>query len=150
MISVHNVPYALQRIRDVFPHHESGENGKSVICSIFPSSFFICLSHLLYDPDLFHEQAGALSGKPSPFPGQTQILARRAPGDNIHRREFSALQTGDIPDMEHIREPLSGHLNREVLDFTCPNWLDAVLNRCQRESSDPIEQASKPQPIAAV
>jgi len=52
--------------------------------------------------------------------------------------------------MEHIREPLSGHLNREVLDFTCPNWLDAVLNRCQRESSDPIEQASKPQPIAAV
>lgn len=53
MLSMHNVPYALKHIRHILPQKESGSN--KVSCS--PSAF-ICRSHLLYDPDLFHKKAG--------------------------------------------------------------------------------------------
>ena len=73
MLSIHNVPYVLQCIRDIFPHHESGPN--KLTC---PASSYICIPHLLYQPYLFHKQAAPLSGKASPFPGHRQVLANKA------------------------------------------------------------------------
>ncbi len=47
MLSIHNVPYVLQCIRDIFPHGKAGPNSDSC-----PSKSFVRISHLLYDPNL--------------------------------------------------------------------------------------------------
>jgi len=72
LLSIHNVPYVLQCIRDIFPHHESGPN--KLTCS---ASTCICLPHFLNDSDLLHKQAAPLSGKASPFPSHRQVLANK-------------------------------------------------------------------------
>ena len=53
MISVHNVPYVLKCIRNIFPDPESRPNMDSC-----PSRFSVCISHLLNDSYLFHKEAG--------------------------------------------------------------------------------------------
>ena len=52
-----NVPYALRRIRHVFPQHIPRSD--SVTCS---ASLFVCISHLLYQSNLLHKQTGAGAG----------------------------------------------------------------------------------------
>ena len=56
MLTVHNVPYALQRIRDVFPNEVSRSNKVSWYVSLL-----IGFSHLLRDACLLHKQAGTLT-----------------------------------------------------------------------------------------
>ncbi len=69
MLTTHNVPYALQRINDVLPHHKSRSYIES--CS---ASLSICISHLLYDSHLFHKKAGAFSEDSGSRSGHGQIL----------------------------------------------------------------------------
>lgn len=49
---------------DVFPYAKSWSNSDTC-----PSTTLLCISHLLYDSDLLHKKAGALSGKTGPRPG---------------------------------------------------------------------------------
>ena len=49
-----NVHYVLKCIRNILPCHKSWPNIES--CS---ASLYVCISHLLYQPDLFHKKARA-------------------------------------------------------------------------------------------
>ena len=51
----------------VLPHGESGANSETC-----PSTFFVCISHLLDDPDLVQEEARALTSQTGARPGNTQ------------------------------------------------------------------------------
>lgn len=53
--------------RHVFPHGKSGANSETC-----PSTFFVCISHLLDDPDLVQEEAGTLASQTGTRPGHTQ------------------------------------------------------------------------------
>ena len=52
-----NVIYVLKCIRNIFPQHIPRSD--SVTCS---ASLFVCISHLLYQSNLFHKQTGAGAG----------------------------------------------------------------------------------------
>jgi hypothetical protein len=45
--------------------------------------------------------------------------------------------------MEHARKAQPCHLYRERLNFAGPYGCYAVVNRCQRESADAVEEASQ-------
>ena len=69
MLSAHNVIYVLKCIKDVLPYHKSWPNIES--CS---ASLYVCISHLLYQSDLFHEQTGTRPRKTCPCAGNRQVL----------------------------------------------------------------------------
>ena len=121
---------------DIFPDAESGPNSDTC-----PSTTFLCISHLLYDPDLLHKKAGALSGKTGPRPGDRQILTGAAAADDVHGREPGTVQLCDVSHMEHIGEMGSGHLNGKGLDLAGPHRCDPAALRRQREASDAVEEA---------
>ena len=54
---MHNVPYALQHIRDILPCHIPGADLYSGA-----AAFPLCRAHLLDDADLLHKKAGACAG----------------------------------------------------------------------------------------
>ena len=62
MLSAHNIIYALKHINDIFPNEVS----RSAKVIWYPSSG-ICISHLLYNTHLIHEQTGAFSRKAAPL-----------------------------------------------------------------------------------
>ena len=109
-------------------------------CSAAP---LICIPHFFYNADLLHKQAGTLSGKTGSGPRHAEILTRAASCDNVHRRQFGAVYLRDVPDMEHGREPLLCHFDGEGLNLAGPHRLDAVVDRREREPSNPIEQAAQ-------
>ena len=137
MISVHNVPYVLKCIRHILPCHKSWPNIES--CS---ASLYVCISHLLYQPDLFHEQTGTRSGKTCPCAGNGQILAWAAPADDVHGRQFRTMQLCDVAHVNHVGEAQLCHLNGKGFDLRRPHRRDATADRGQRESTDAIEQAA--------
>ena len=122
---------------DVFPDAESGPNSDTC-----PSTTLLCISHLLYDPDLLHKKAGAFSGKTGPRPGDRQILTGAAAADNVHGREPCAVQLRDVSHMEHIGKMCPGHLDGKRLDLAGPDGRNAAALRSQREASDAVEKAS--------
>ena len=65
-----------------------------MICS--PSKFIV-RSHLLYYPDLLHEKAGTLAGKPGARSGDGEVLTRAAAADDVHGRQIRAIEFCDIP-----------------------------------------------------
>ena len=54
---MHNVLYALQHIKDVFPHGKAGSNSDTC-----PSASLIHIAHLLDDADLLYKEAGTRAG----------------------------------------------------------------------------------------
>ena len=52
---------------DILPHAESGPNSDTC-----PSTLFVRIAHLLYDPNLVCKQARALTGEPGPRSGHTE------------------------------------------------------------------------------
>ena len=67
MLTTHNVPYALQHIRHIFPDPESRPNMDSC-----PSRFSVCISHLLNDSYLFHKEAGTRTVQSGAHSGHTE------------------------------------------------------------------------------
>lgn len=122
---------------DILPDAESGPNSDTC-----PSTTLLCISHLLYDPDLLHKKAGALSGKPGSCSGHTQVLAWAAAADDVHGREPCAVQLCDVSHMEHVGEMGSGYLDGKGLDLAGPDRRDPTALRCQWEASDAIKKAS--------
>ena len=53
----------------ILPASESWPNSETC-----PASFFVRISHLLNDPYLLHEKAGAGTGKPGPRSGHAEAL----------------------------------------------------------------------------
>ena len=138
MISVHNVPYVLKCIRYVLPAHVSGSN--SVSC---PATSLICIPHFFYNSDLLHKQTGPSPGKTSSGPCHAEVLTGRTAGNDVYRRQVGAVEFCDVPDMEHIREPQSSDFNGKRLDLARPQRCDTVVERRQREASDPIKETSQ-------
>lgn len=122
---------------DIFPDAESWLNSDTC-----PSTTLLCISHLLYDPDLLHKKAGALSGKPGSCSGHTQILTRAAAADDVHGREPCAVQLRDVSHMEHVGEMGSGYLDGKGFDLAGPDRCDPTALRRQREASNSIKKAS--------
>ena len=67
-------------------------------------------------------------------------MARAAPADDIHWRQFRTIEFCDVSDMDHVREVMLCDLDGEGFDLTGPQRLDAVSNGCEGESSDAIEE----------
>lgn len=122
---------------DIFPDTISWPN--RLIC---PTTKPVCMSHLLYDSYLFHEESGALPGKSCPQSCHAEILARAAAADDVHRRENGAVQFRDVAHMEYIGKLELCHRDGESLDLAGPNRLNARMNRRQWETADAIEQTA--------
>lgn len=101
----------------------------------------ICIPHFFHNADLLHEQPGAFSGKTGSGTGDRQVLARRTPGDDIHRGQFISFQLCNIPDMEHTGDSRFGYLYGKCFDLAGPYRFNAVAQAGQREASDPIKEA---------
>ncbi len=121
----------------IFPCEEAGSNKTS--CS---PSVYICRSHLLYNADLFHKQAGTGPRETGTGSRHAEILARAAPADNIHRGQLGPVQLGDIPHMDHAGEVFLGHADRERLDLAGPDGSDSIAHRRQRKAADPVKQGA--------
>jgi len=106
---------------------------------------FILASHLLYDPDLLHEQAGAFAGKPGALARHAKILTWAAACDDIHGRQLRAVQLCDVPDMAHLREPQLCHFDGKGFDLACPQWCDSIVRSRLGKPADPIEKAPQRQ-----
>ena len=141
MLTTHNVPYALQHINDVLPCHKSWPNIES--CS---ASLYVCISHLLYQSDLFHEQAGTRSGKTCPCAGNRQILTWAAPADDVHGRQLRAIQLCDVTHMDHTWKALLRDLNGKGFNLRSPHRRNAAANGSQRKTTDAVKQASHSEP----
>ena len=135
MISVHNVPYALKCIRNILPAHISRSN--SVSCS---TASLICIPHFFYNSDLLHKKSGPSPGKTGSCPRHAEILAGRAASDDVHRWQVGTIEFCDIPDMDHVRESQPSDFDGKRFDLACPQRGDAVMDRCQRKTADPIKE----------
>lgn len=91
---------------------------------------------------MLHEETGACALKTGSCAGDRKILTRRAATDDVNRGQNRAVQLDDVPDVDHVRKPNIRDLNGKDLDFACPHWNNSVANGSQRETSDPIEEAS--------
>ena len=70
------------------------------------------------------------------------ILARAAPADDIHRRQLRPVQSGDVPNVEHLREMMLRYLDGEGLNLAGPQRSDALTHGGQREAANAVKQAS--------
>ncbi|MPM03570.1 hypothetical protein SDC9_49837 [bioreactor metagenome] len=103
-------------------------------------------SHLLDNPNLLHEQAGAFALQPeAPAVCHAEILTRAPAADHIHRDQFRALQLHDVADREHIRKPYFCNFHRKRLDLAGPYRSEPLPDACQRKSADPVKQAAEGQ-----
>ena len=136
MLTTHNVPYALQRIRHILPRHKAGANAGSCTAAL-PFR----RPHFLDDADLLHKKAGAGAGQSGPRSGDREVLTRAAPADDVHGDQKFSTQPGDIPLVGHAGEPAFGDFHGEWLDLAGPNRLDTISGRRQREPSDAVKQA---------
>ena len=127
---------AAEGSRHVLPAEPSGPNKQS-----WMSSLYVCISHLLCDPDLLHKKAGALAVQTSAGARDTEILARTAAADDIHRRQFRPVQFRNVPNMEHLGEMVLCDFDGKGFDLTGPQGFDPVPDRRQGEAADPVEQA---------
>ena len=100
---------------DIFPASKSGSN--SITC---PSSFSISISHLPDYSYLLHEQARSIAPQACSCAGHTQILARAAAADNVHGREFRAVQLFDITNVKHVGEVSLGDLDWKGFNLAGP------------------------------
>ena len=131
------VPPAGEAARHVFPDGESGPNMDTC-----PSMTFVFISHLLDDPDLFHKKAGAGAGQTGAGASDTEILARGAAADDIHRRELCPVQLCDVPYMDHVGEMVFRHLNGKGFDLAGPEGFDPRPDRREGKAADAIKEAS--------
>ena len=106
---------------------------------------YICRSHLLYDADLFHKQAGTGPREAGTGARHAEILARAAPADDVHRGQLGPVQLRDIPHVDHIGEVFLGHPDGERLNLAGPYRDDPIAHRRQREAADSIEQGAQGQ-----
>ena len=96
---------------------------------------------------MLHKEAGPRTGKTgSGTTRNGQVLARGAPADHIHGRQFRAVQLGNIPDMEHCGEALFRYLYGKRLDLAGPKRRDAVVHSGKRKTADAVKQTAKRQP----
>jgi hypothetical protein len=102
----------------------------------------IRISHLLYDSHLFHKKAGAFSEDSGSRSGHGQILTGRAAADDIHRRQLCSVKLCNVAHMNHIGKSKPRHLDGEGFDLTCPHRYDAVVNRSQGKTANPVKQAA--------
>ena len=136
---------AAERAGDVFPAHPSWANSEPC-----PSSFQICISHLLYDSNLLHKKAGAGARQTGSRSSHTEILTGRTPADDIHRRQTCPVQLCDISHMDHVGKMVLRDLDGKGFDLAGPHGRDPVPDRSQGEAADAIEEAphSECHPIA--
>ena len=71
------------------------------------------------------------------------ILARAAPADDIHRRQLRPVQSGDVPNVEHLREMMLRYLDGEGLNLAGPQRSDALTHGGQREAANAVKQTSE-------
>ena len=128
---------AAVRAGDILPDSESWSNSVS-----WSASLNICIAHLLYNPNLMHEKTGAFTGQSGARSGHGKILAGRATADNIHRRQFAPIQFCNVPNMDHVGELVFSDFDRKGFNLAGPERSDTISDRCQREASNPIEEAS--------
>ncbi|MPM25756.1 hypothetical protein SDC9_72256 [bioreactor metagenome] len=102
-------------------------------------------SHLLYNADLLHEQAGAFTLEAGPFAGYGEILTGRSAADHVHGGKLRALEHGDVAHMEHVRKAQPCHFYWERFDFAGPHRSKALPDARQRKPADPVEQAAQGQ-----
>ena len=121
----------------IFPCEEAGSNKTS--CS---PSVYIRRSHLLYNADLFHKQAGTGPCETGTGASYAQVLTRAAPADDVHRGQFGPVQLGDIPHMDHVGEMFLGHADRERLNLAGPDGGDPIAHRRQGEAADAVEEGT--------
>ena len=100
----------------------------------------ICIPHFFYNSDLLHKQAGPSPGKTGSGPRHAEILAGRAASDDVHRWQVGTIEFCDIPDMDHVRESQPSDFDGKRFDLACPQRGDAVMDRCQRKTADPIKE----------
>ena len=102
-------------------------------------SLLFCISHLLYNSDLLHKQTGTCARETGTLSCHGQILAGRATTNDIYWRQLGTVEFCNIPDMDHVGEPMPGHLHGKDFDFTGPYRDDPVMDGSQRKSADPIK-----------
>lgn len=69
------------------------------------SPLCICFPHFFNDSDLFHEQAGAFTGKTRPLTRNGKVLTRAAANDDVHRFRRVAAYPRDVAVMLHDSSP---------------------------------------------
>lgn len=89
------------------------------------------------------EQTGAGAIQPRAFAGDGHILAGTAKSDDIDKRQFRAVQAGDVAVMLHARQALGGDANGEGLNFRCPHGLNTRQQAAQRKAPGAIEQTAE-------
>ena len=84
------------------------------------------LPHFINNAYGLHKKAAPFIRKPPAQASQRKSLAGTSKGDNVHRRERSAVKLGNIAHMGHIREvaPGDGYTLRH--DLAGPQGADAV------------------------
>lgn len=107
-----------------------------------PSTSFICISHLLYDTDLFLKKAGAFTGKSGSRSGHGEILTRAASANDVHGRQLGSVELRDVPHMDHVGEVVFCDLDGEGFDLAGPDGGDPIPDSGQRKASDAIEEAA--------
>ena len=115
---------------------------------ILPHSPFRVLSigripHFLYDPHGLIKQAGARAFKAAAFPGNGEILARRAKRDHVHGLQPRAGQAMDIAVTLHAGQPLLRYPYGERLDLRRPHGLHTRIDAGQRETADAVKETAQ-------
>lgn len=108
-------------------------------CSSMP---LVSCSHLLDHSDLFHKQAGAISGETSSRPGNGKVLTGTAPGDDVHRGQLRAIQLRYITDMDHVGKMQFRYFDGKGFDLAGPHRTDAVADCSQGKAPDAVEEAA--------
>ena len=84
------------------------------------------LPHFINTAYGLHEKAAPFIRKPPAQTRQRKPLAGTSKGDNVHRRERSAVKLGNITHMGHIREVPPGDRYALRYDLAGPQGADAV------------------------
>ena len=131
MISVHNVPYVLKRIRHVFPHRPSW---------IFSIRTF---PHFSNDAHGFVEKSRTTAAQPAALSRDGKILTGRAEGNNIYRLQISAVQPMHISVVFHFGQPFFRHTDGKRLDLRSPYRRDPRHFPGQGKSANAIKKAAQ-------
>ena len=102
-----------------------------------------CPPHFTDNPDRFIKEAGLTAQEPFSGSHGGQVLAGRAKGQHVNRRDLPSVQPFDISQMLHLRKMVPGNGHRRLFDFTCPQRTDMKMPCCKREYPDPVKQTAQ-------
>ena len=99
--------------------------------------------HFSDDTDCFVKQRRTAAVQPCAFSSNTHILAWTAKGDDVHRWQLCTMQSADIAEVLHLRQPFLCHTNSKRFNFRRPDRHNACQQSGKRKTAAAVKEAAK-------